>query len=169
MDLQLRHCVGGKLLDKHGTVEPSRVTCPRDTTSVLEGRERSQPYLTRTSSRVDLYTTDLTLASEQHGLSPSRLTQLVELPGSSQGFSRPPRSSSLPEESLIFVVEQKRQTRSFCGSATARLSFRSQRPPCSSGVPGVPYPLSTATVPPQARTACPCDRLRCLSGQLRPQ
>ena len=75
MDPQLRHCVGGKLLDKHGTVEPSRVTCPRDTTSVLEGRERSQPYLTRTSSRVDLYTTDLTLASEQHGLSPSRLTQ----------------------------------------------------------------------------------------------
>ena len=83
MDLQLRHCVGGKLLDKHGTVEPSRVTCPRDTTSVLEGRERSQPYRTRTRSRVDHYTINLTLASEQHGQSPSRLTQLVELPGSS--------------------------------------------------------------------------------------
>ena len=83
MDSQLRHCVGGKLLDKYGKVDASRVTCPRDTTSVLEGRERSQPYRTRTRSRVDLYTTDLTLASEQHGLSPSRLTQLVELPGSS--------------------------------------------------------------------------------------
>ena len=58
------HCVGGKLLDKYGTVEPSRVTCPRDTTSVLE-RERSQPYLTSTSSRADLYKTDLTLASER--------------------------------------------------------------------------------------------------------
>ena len=23
------HCVGGKLLDKYGTVDPSRVTCPR--------------------------------------------------------------------------------------------------------------------------------------------
>ena len=72
-----RHCVGGKLLDKHGTVEPSRVTCPRDTTSVLEGRERSQPYRTRTRSRVDHYTINLTLASEQHGQSPSRLTHVA--------------------------------------------------------------------------------------------
>ena len=80
----LRHCVGGKLLDRHGTVDQSRVTCPRDTTSVFR-RERSQPYLTRTSSRVDqnTITTDPTLASEQTGQSPSRLTQLVELPGSS--------------------------------------------------------------------------------------
>ena len=63
--------------------DQSRVTCPRDTTSVLE-RERSQPYLTSSSSRVDqnTITTDPTLASEQTGQSPSRLTQLVELPGS---------------------------------------------------------------------------------------
>ena len=77
-----RHCVGGKLLDRHGTVDPSRVTCPRDTTSVSR-RERSQPYLIRTSSRVDPYTTELTLASERTSQSPSRPTQLVELPGSS--------------------------------------------------------------------------------------
>ena len=72
-----RHCVGGKLLDKYGTVDPSRVTCPRDTTSVLDERERSQPYLTSSSSRVDqnTITTDPTLASEQTGQSPSRLTQ----------------------------------------------------------------------------------------------
>ena len=76
MDSQLRHCVGGKLLDKYGKVDASRVTCPRDTTSVLEGRERSQPYRTRTRSRVDLYTINLTLASEQYGQSPSRLTQV---------------------------------------------------------------------------------------------
>ena len=74
--------VGGKLLDRHGTVDQSRVTCPRDTTSVFR-RERSQPYLTRTSSRVDPYTTQLTLASERTSQSPSRPTQLVELPGSS--------------------------------------------------------------------------------------
>ena len=82
MDPQLRHCVGGKLLDRHGTVDASRVTCPRDTTNVFR-RERSQPYLTSTSSRVDLYKTDLTLASERARQSPSRSTQLVELPGSS--------------------------------------------------------------------------------------
>ena len=76
------HCVGGKLLDKHGTVDPSRVTCPRDTTSVLR-RERSQPYLIRASSRVDLSTTQSTLASERTSQSPSRPAQLVELPGSS--------------------------------------------------------------------------------------
>ena len=75
MDSQLRHCVGGKLLDKYGKVDASRVTCPRDTTSVLEGRERSQPYRTRTRSRVDIYKTELTLASERTSQSPSRPTQ----------------------------------------------------------------------------------------------
>ena len=75
MDLQLRHCVGGKLLDKYGKVDELRVTCPRDTTSVLEGRERSQPYRTRTRSRVDIYKTDLTLASERARQSPSRSTR----------------------------------------------------------------------------------------------
>ena len=82
MDAQICHCVGGKLLDEHLMVVQSRVTCPRDTSCVLE-RERSQPYLTRTSSRVDLSTTHLTLASERTSQSPSRPTQLVELPGSS--------------------------------------------------------------------------------------
>ena len=83
MDPQLRHCVGGKLLDKHGTADAPRVTWPRGTASVLEGRERSQPYRTSTRSRVDLYTINLTLASERTSQSPSRPTQLVELPGSS--------------------------------------------------------------------------------------
>ena len=82
LDMQLRHCVGGKLLDKHGTADAPRVTWPRGTASVLEGRERSQPYRTSTRSRVDIYTTDLTLASERARQSPSRSTQLVELPGS---------------------------------------------------------------------------------------
>ena len=82
MDAQICHCVCGKLLDEHMTVEASCVTCPQCTASVLE-RERSQPYLTRTSSRVDLSTTHLTLASERTSQSPSRPTQLVELPGSS--------------------------------------------------------------------------------------
>ena len=71
MDSLHRHCVGGKLLDKYGTVDASRVTWPRDTTCVL-GCERSQPYLTRTSSRVDMKTTDLTLARERTSQSPSR-------------------------------------------------------------------------------------------------
>ena len=62
MGQQLRHCVGGKLLDKHGTVDEPRVTFPRGTASVLEGRERSQPYRTSTRSRVDLYTINMTLA-----------------------------------------------------------------------------------------------------------
>ena len=75
MDPQLRHCVGGKLLDKHGTVDEPRVTCPRGTASVLEGRERSQPYRTSTRSRADIYNTELTLVSERNGLSPSRPTQ----------------------------------------------------------------------------------------------
>ena len=83
MDMQLRHCVGGKLLDKHGTVDEPRVTWPRGTASVLEGRERSQPYRTSTRSRVDIYTINKTLASERTSQSPSRPTQLVELPGSS--------------------------------------------------------------------------------------
>ena len=82
MDAQICHCVGGKLLDEHMTVEASCVTCPQCTASVFE-RERSQPYLTRTSSRVDLSTTYLTLASERTSQSPSRPAQLVELPGSS--------------------------------------------------------------------------------------
>ena len=76
MDTQLRHCVGGKLLDKHGTADAPRVTWPRGTASVLEGRERSQPYRTSTRSRVDIYTTDLTLASERARQSPSRSTHL---------------------------------------------------------------------------------------------
>ena len=71
----LRHCVGGKLLDKHGTADEPRVTCPRGTASVLEGRERSQPYRTSTRSRADIYNTELTLAPERNGLSPSRPTQ----------------------------------------------------------------------------------------------
>ena len=74
MDSLLRHCVGGKLLDKHGTVDQLRVTCPRDTTSVFR-RERSQPYLIRASSRVDPYTTELTLVPERTSQSPSRPTQ----------------------------------------------------------------------------------------------
>ena len=76
MDLRLRHCVGGKLLDKHGTVDQPRVTCPRGTASVLEGRERSQPYRLSTRSRADIYNTELTLASERNGLSPSRPTHV---------------------------------------------------------------------------------------------
>ena len=75
LDMQLRHCVGGKLLDKHGTADAPRVTWPRGTASVLEGRERSQPYRTSTRSRVDIYTTELTLASERARQSPSRSTQ----------------------------------------------------------------------------------------------
>ena len=82
MGQQLRHCVGGKLLDKHGTVDEPRVKSPRGTASVLEGRERSQPYRLSTRSRADLYITELTLASGRTSQSPSRPTQLVELPGS---------------------------------------------------------------------------------------
>ena len=71
----LRHCVGGKLLDKHGTVDEPRVTFPRGTASVLEGRERSQPYRTSTRSRADIYNTELTLVSGRTSQSPSRPTQ----------------------------------------------------------------------------------------------
>ena len=79
----LRHCVSGKLLDRPGAVDQSRVTCPRDKQTCVSRRERSQPYLTRTSSRVDISTTISTLASERTSQSPSRPAQLVELPGSS--------------------------------------------------------------------------------------
>ena len=107
----------------------------------------------------------------------------------SQGFSRPLDSSSLPEESLLLKENsyylggeaskpsrepqvrsrsRRRAPQVRAGSVRAGSSVR-RRPAVHKRVPSGLSLSSTATVPPQARIAWPCNQPWRLSGQLPPQ